>query len=66
MSNNFMGTTSEYKGVLHCEAYDYEDFPDEVKGAPLSEPFVTRRMKMLSGTDGIMSYGKLQVDFFPF
>ena len=38
-SNNFKGTISEYKGVLHCEGYDYEEFPDEILEAPLSEPF---------------------------
>ena len=32
--------------------------------APLSEPFYTRRMKMLSRPDGFMLYGKLGVDFF--
>ena len=31
--------------------------------APLSEPFITRRMKMLSRPDGVMLYGKLGVDF---
>ena len=66
ISIKFMWANSEYKGVLHCEGYDYEDFPDEIKEAPLSEPFVTKKMKMLSRTDGIMSYGKVQVDFFPF
>ena len=64
ISNNFKGATSEYKGVLHCEGYDYEEFPDEIMEAPLSEPFFTRRMKMLSRPDGFMLYGKLGVDFF--
>ena len=32
--------------------------------APLSEPFFTRRMKMLNRPDGFMLYGKLGVDFF--
>ena len=32
--------------------------------APSSEPFFTRRMKMLSRPDGFMLYGKLGVDFF--
>ena len=64
ISNNFMGAISEYKGVLHCEGYDYEEFPDEIKGTPLSEPFFTRRMKMLSRPDGFKLYGKLGVDFF--
>ena len=62
--NNFKGAISEYKGVLHCEGYDYEEFPDETMEAPLSEPFFTRRMKMLSRPDGFMLYGKLVVDFF--
>ena len=42
---------SEYKGVLHCEGYDYEELPDEFIEAPLSEPFFTRRMKIPSGTE---------------
>ena len=41
ISNNFKGAISEYK-VLHCERYDYEEFPDEIMAAPLSEPFFTR------------------------
>ena len=64
ISNNFKGAISEYKGVLHCEGYDYEEFPDEIVEAPLSEPFFTRRMKMLSRPDGFMLYGKFGVDFF--
>ena len=62
--NNFRGAISEYKGVLHCEGYDYEEIPDEIMEAPLSEPFFTRRMKMLSRPDGFILYGKLGVDFF--
>ena len=64
ISNNFKGAISEYKGVLHCEGYDYEEFLDEIMEAPLAEPFFTRRMKMLSRPDGFMLYGKLGVDFF--
>ena len=64
ISNNFKAAISEYNGVLHCEGYDYEEFPDEIMEAPLSEPFFTRRMKMLSRPDGFMFYGKLGVDFF--
>ena len=63
-SNNFKGAISEYKGVLYCEGYDYEEFPDGIMEAPLSESFFTRRMKMLSRPDGFMLYGKLGVDFF--
>ena len=32
--------------------------------APFSEPFFTRRLKMLSRHDGLMLYGKLGVKFF--
>ena len=64
ISSNFKGAISEYKRVLHCEGYDYEDFPDEIMEAPLSEPFFSRRMTMLSRPDGFMLYGKLGVDFF--
>ena len=64
ISSNFKGAISEYKGVLHCEGYDYEEFPDEVMEASLSEPFFTRRIKMLSRPDGFMLYGNLGVDFF--
>ena len=64
ISYNFKGAFSEYKGVLHCEGYDYEEFPDEILEAPLSEPFFTRRRKMLSRPDGFMLFGKLGVEFF--
>ena len=64
ISNNFNGAISEYKGVLHCEGYDFEEFLDEIMQAPLSEPVFTRRMKMLSRPDGFLLYGKLGVDFF--
>ena len=64
ISNKFEGAISEYKGVLHCEGYDYEEFPDEIMEAPLSEPFFTRRMKVLSRPDEFMLHGKLGVDFF--
>ena len=63
ISINFKGAISEYKGVWHCERYDYEEFPEEIMEAPLSEPFFIKRMKMLSRPDGFMLYGKLGVDF---
>ena len=66
ISNNLKEAISEYEGVFHCERYDYEEFPDEIMEAPLSEPLFTRIMKMLSRPDGFMSYGKLGVDFSPF
>ena len=65
ISNNFKGVLSEYKGVLHCEGYDYEEFPDKIMEAPSSEAFFTSRKKMLSRTDGFMLYGKLGVAFSP-
>ena len=62
ISNNFKAAFSEYKGVLHCEAYDYEQDP-EVISNPLPDPIFTRRMKLLSRPDGFMLYGKLGIDF---
>ena len=64
ISNNFKGAIFEYKEVLHCEGYDYEELPDEIMEAPFAETFFTRRLKMLSRPDGFMLYGKLGVDFF--
>ena len=64
ISNNFKGAISENKGVLHWQGYDYEERPDEIMEAPLSEPFFTRGMKMLRRPDGFMLYGKLGVDLF--
>ena len=65
ISSNFKGAISEYKRVLHCEGYNYEEFLDVIMEAPLSEPFFTRRMKkMLSIPDGFMLYGKMGVNFF--
>ena len=63
ISNNFKAAISEYKGVLHCEGYDYEQDP-EYFAKPLPDPFFTRRMKLLSRPDGFMLYGKLGIDFF--
>ena len=62
--NNFNQGISEYKGVLHCEEIDSEECPDYIMDAPLSQPFFTRRMKMLGRPDGFMMYDKLRVDFF--
>ena len=63
ISNNFKAAISEYKGVLHCEGYDYEQDPEDISN-PLPDPFFTRRMKLLSRPDGFMLYGKLEIDFF--
>ena len=64
ISNNFKGAISEYKGVLHCEGYDFEANPEDAMDNPLEDPFFSRRMKMFSRPDGFMLYGKLGVDFF--
>ena len=64
ISKNFRGAKSVYKGVLHCEGYDYEEFTDKNLELLLSEPFFTRRMKMLSRDDSFMLYGILGVDLF--
>ena len=64
ISNNFKGAISEYKRTLHCEGYDYEETLDGIMEAPLSEPSLTRRKKLLSRPHGFMLYGKLGVDYF--
>ena len=63
ISNKFKAAISEYKGVLHCERYDYEQDPEDIIN-PLPDTFFTRRMKLLSRPDGFMLYGKLGIDFF--
>ena len=30
ISNNFKGAITEYKGVLHCEGYDYKQDPEDI------------------------------------
>ena len=64
ISNNFKGAISEYKGVLHCEGYDFEANPEDAMDNPLEDPFFSKRMKIFSRPDGFMLYGKLGVDFF--
>ena len=59
ISNNFKITLSDYKGVWHCEGYDYEEDPENL----VEGPFFTRRMKLYSRPDGFMLYGKLGIDF---
>ena len=58
-SNTFKSTLSDYKGVLHCEWYDYEEDPENL----VEGPFFTRRMKLYSRPDGFKLYGKLGIDF---
>ena len=54
ISNNFKAAISEYKGVLHCEDYEYEqDIKDN--NNPLPDPFFTRRLKLLSRPDDFIS-----------
>ena len=65
ISNNFKGATSEYKGILHCEGYDYEEIPDGIMETLLSEPFFKKIMKMLSRPNSFMLYGKLGLTFSP-
>ena len=43
ISDNLKGAISEYKGVVR--EYDSEEFPYEIMGAPLSEPFFTKGIK---------------------
>ena len=54
----------EYEGFLHCKGYDYQEFLNDIKAPPLSEPFFTRRMKVLRRPDDFMLYGELGVDIF--
>ena len=63
ISNNLKAAISEYKGVLHCQGYDYEQDPEDISN-PLSDPFFTRRKKLLSRAEGFMLYGKLGINFF--
>ena len=41
ISNNFYAATSEYKGVLQCEGYDYEQDSEDISN-PLPDPFLQR------------------------
>ena len=36
---NFRAAISDYKGVLHCEVYDYEPDPEDISN-PLPDPFL--------------------------
>ena len=63
ISNNFKAANTEYKGVLNCEGYDYEQDPEDTAN-PLPDLLFTRRMKLLSRPDGFMLYGKMGIDFF--
>ena len=39
ISNNFKSAISEYKGVLHCEGYEYELDPEDISN-PCLIPFL--------------------------
>ena len=39
ISNNFKAAISEFKGNLHCEGYDYEQDPEDIKN-PYLIPFL--------------------------
>ena len=54
--NNFKGAITEYKGVLPCEGYDYEQDPEDITN-PLPDPFSTKRMKLLNRPDVFLLYG---------
>ena len=62
--NEIKGSNSEHKGDSYCKGNNYEEFPNETMEVLLSEAFCTRRMKMLSITDGLFLYGKLGFYFF--
>ena len=40
LPNNFNGVISELKRVLNYDGYDYEQSPDDIVDAPLSESFL--------------------------
>ena len=42
ISNKFKEAISEYKGVLHCEGYDYEQDPEDINN-PLDDPFFYKK-----------------------
>ena len=61
--NNFKAAILEYKGVLPCEGYEYEQDLEDIKN-PLPDPFFTRRMELLRKPDGFLLYSKVGIDFF--
>ena len=62
-SNNFEEAISQYKVVLPCEGYNYEQDTEDITNS-LTDPFLTSRMRLLSRPDGFMLYGKLGIAFF--
>ena len=59
ITNNFKSTLTDFKGILHCEVYDWEEYPEKL----LEGSFFRRRMKLYSRPKGFMLYGKLGIDF---
>ena len=51
------------QGSFALRGCDYEEFPDEIMEALLSELFLTRKMKTLSRPNGLMLYGKVGIEF---
>ena len=45
LTNNFNGVISGYTGVSHWEGYEYEEYPDDIMEAPLSELFCQGKWK---------------------
>ena len=39
ISNTFKAAISEYKGVLQCEGYDYQQDPEDISN-PQTDPFL--------------------------
>ena len=58
-NNSKKKTLPHYKGVLHCERYDYDENPEDLHEGP----FLTRRMNMYRRPDGFILYGRLGIDF---
>ena len=44
ISSNFEAAISEYKGVLHCEGYDYEQDPEDISNL-LPDPFFYKEIE---------------------
>ena len=64
MSDNFKGLSLKKMEFCTARGTAINNFSDEIMEAFLSEPFFTRRRKMLSRPDDLMLYGKLAIDFF--
>ena len=59
ISNHFKSTLTDYKRVLLCERYVYQEDPENL----LVGLFFSRRMKLYSRPDGFILYCKLDIDF---